>query len=142
MLLKTEVGVDILDIAEGKDLIALTNQMDVLGAALWILCKDQATALSLDEKAFFRRFKGEAVAEATEVLIAECLDFFPPKKSALLRSAYEKIRAAEDEQIAEASAKLDTMTKDDLKKLVIGLSFASRLPDGSPLTPESSSSAI
>lgn len=141
MALKTEVGVDILEIAEGKDLVQLSGDLLVLGGALWTLVADQAKALNLDDKAFFRRLNGDALEAATEALVAECFDFFPSEKRALLKSAFEKIRSVEKNGIQKAMKTLQETTDEEFETLVTGFVRDLKRPGESPLNPGSSLSA-
>lgn len=122
LAIKQEVGVDILDIAEGKDLVLLSSDIATLGAVFWVLLQEQAKTREIaDEKALFRRFNGDVLDEATKCLIAECFDFFPPAKRSLLKAAYEKLLAAEAQSLASAQTTLDQMSAEEFGKLATGL---------------------
>lgn len=118
--MKTEAGVDVLDIAEGKDIVLMTSDVVTLGAVLWLLVADQAAAKQIDEKQFFKRLNGDALDAATKTLVAECFDFFPAEKRQLLKSAYDKIVGMQSVQLARAMKIVETMTEDQLEKLATG----------------------
>lgn len=120
MALKREVGVDILDIAEGKDIIVMTTDVATLGATLWLLVAEQAAAKGLDEKQFFKRLDGDALDAATKTLVAECFDFFPPEKRRLLKSAYEKIVGVQVKQLEAAERAVNSMTDQQIESLATG----------------------
>lgn len=120
MALKTEVGIDILDIAEGKDIVLMTSDVATLGATLWLLVAEQAQSRKLDEKQFFKRLDGDALDAATKTLVAECFDFFPPEKRSLLSNAYKKIVGMQNIQLAKAEAIIEKMTEEELERLATG----------------------
>lgn len=122
LAIKEQAGVDILDIAEGKDLVLLSTDLLTLGAVFWVLLEDQAKARNIEDgKTLFRRFNGDVLDDATKCLIAECFDFFPPAKRSLLKTAYDKLLAAEAESLARAKEKIDQMTTEEFGKLATGL---------------------
>lgn len=142
MLIRTEVGIDILDIAEGKDLTQISGDLLVLGAVLWLLVVEQAVTLNLDEKQFFRRLDGDAIEAATVALVAECLDFFPKEKRALLKSAWDKIKNVEAKGVQKAMTLLETTTDEEFEKLVTGYALDLKQRAESLSTPGDTPSAI
>lgn len=120
MAIKTEAGVDILDIAEGKDLVTLTSDILTLGAVLWLLVSDQAEKRGVDEKGFFRKLDGDAIDAATKTLVAECFDFFPPQKRLLLKTAYDRVKTLEDRGVQRGMEILEKTTDDQLETIVTG----------------------
>lgn len=141
MAIKTETGVDILDIAEGKDLVLLTSDIVTLGAVLWLLVSEQAEKRGLDAKAFFRKLDGDAIDAATTTLVAECFDFFPPQKRSLLKIAYDRVKGLESRGIQKGLEILEKTTDDQLETIVTGRVSDLKQPPESPSSPGDSLSA-
>lgn len=141
MAIKTEAAVDILDIAEGKDLILMTTDVVTMGAVLWLLVAEQAEARQLNEKQFFQRLDGDALDAATQVLVAECFDFFPAEKRRLLKGTYDKVVSVQNTQLAKAEKLVQEMTEDQIVSLAIGNASDLKSPANSASSPGVSQSA-
>ncbi|OQA77866.1 MAG: hypothetical protein BWY31_04429 [Lentisphaerae bacterium ADurb.Bin242] len=88
---------DVLKIVEtGKEgiaaITALSEDPVKLAEVLYAACKTQCDAKSISEDEFLSRLSGDPVADATDALLDEIVDFFPNAKRMTLRKILEVSR--------------------------------------------------
>ncbi len=102
--------VDLLLIGEDP---ALHNQLSTnpvfLVDLLYVVCKEQAEEREVDDRAFGRRMKGDAIEDAADALISELVDFFPKGKRTALQKAIEKATAVQTLAMERAVREIDAM---------------------------------
>ncbi len=128
------IDVDLMD-AVGGDLIErLLGDPVLLCDVVYCLCKPEADERGISDEEVGRAMAGDAIEEATEALLEELVDFFPPKKRALLRKAMDKLDRFQDAAIELAHKKLDdpeleaTLRK-ELDRLAVHGSSCGDLPE-------------
>lgn len=99
--------VNLLESISTKLLQDLADDPGRLVDVLYVLCEEQCTAKSVTDEDFGYALVGEAIEKALDALVESLLDFFPPRRSALLRKIWEKVLAAETQQEAMLRTKLD-----------------------------------
>ena len=71
------LDINLLDVVDGKLLDDLIRDPIRLCDVIYALCKPQADQLGLTDEVFGQRMAGDAIAQATDALTAEIVDFFP-----------------------------------------------------------------
>jgi hypothetical protein len=71
------LNVNLLDVVDGKLLDEIIRDPIRLCDIIYALCKPQADQLGLTDEAFGQRMAGDAIAQATDALTGEIVDFFP-----------------------------------------------------------------
>ena len=128
------LDVDLLD-AVGGDLIErLLGDPVLLCDIVYCLCKPEADERGVSDEEFGRAMAGEAIEAATTALLEELVDFFPPKKRALLRKAMDKLERFQDAAIELAHKKLDdpeleARLETELDRLAVHGSSCGDLPE-------------
>lgn len=86
------LDVDLLAIVtDGELLERLADDPVLLCEVLWVACQPQALARSVAEEDFYAGLAGDAVDQATRVLLEELVAFFPKPRRALLAKALAKL---------------------------------------------------
>lgn len=81
---------------------------------LWVLCKPQADALGINEIQFGQSFSQEAFDEAGKALVRAVFNFFPASRRDPLLKLVDKTEQAMKAIAAEAAAKIDAMTPEQM----------------------------
>jgi len=74
---RQRAGVDLAQLTVDQKVAATLQDPVQLCACLWVLVRDQAAGLNVDQVEFGRGLAGDALSRATEALLAEIIDFFP-----------------------------------------------------------------
>ena len=128
------IDVDLMD-AVGGDLIErLLGDPVLLCDVVYCLCKPEADERGISDEEFGRAMAGDAIESATGALLEELVDFFPPKKRALLRKAMDKLERFQDAAIELAHKKLDdpeleARLETELDRLAVHGSSCGDLPE-------------
>ena len=128
------LDVDLMD-AVGGDLIErLLGDPVLLCDVVYCLCKPEADERGISDEEFGRAMAGDAIESATGALLEELVDFFPPKKRALLRKAMDKLERFQDAAIELAHKKLDdpeleARLETELDRLAVHGSSCGDLPE-------------
>lgn len=138
------LGVNLLDVGNGDMLADLAADPIALCDVLWVLCQQQAEAADITDEQFGRALVGDAIAEATDALLEELVDFFPSPRREVLRRVLSKVKEVDKrlqvrtEQLLEGG-KLEQLMLGaiDEQEAKIDAELA-RLNAGSGTLPESS----
>lgn len=94
-----------------EGLRALVTDIDRLCSVLWLCCESQAATRSLDDAAFGKALRGDALAEGAQAFVDGLLDFFPHAKSrAALRRAIQLGNEMQSLALDVAAAELDKLS--------------------------------
>ena len=133
------LNVDLMD-ALGGDLIErLLGDPVLLCDVVYCLCKPQADDIGITDEDFGRAMRGDAIGSATEALLEELVDFFPPEKRVLLKKALGKLERFQEAAIELAHKRLDdpaleARLRTELDRLAVHGSSCGDLPESSEST--------
>jgi hypothetical protein len=107
----------------GINLGALDQKMFDSLATDWaklvdVICavvRPQLEEHGLSDEDFAESLGGDELHEATEALLAALVDFSHPKRRPALRKAIERMHELEDQILARATARLESLSLSDLK---------------------------
>ena len=92
-------NVDLLKVVEGTLLMELANDPILLCEVLYALCHEEAKAKSVSDVDFGKAMAGDAIERATEALLREIFDFFPPAKRDVLLRLEEKHKQMQQKMV-------------------------------------------
>jgi hypothetical protein len=98
---------DLLDLSDGRAIERLIDDPIALCDVLYVLCRDQATERSVTDEKFGEGLAGDALDNATEALLTELVNFFPPRKRTILAKALATVKAVQAKMYDQAMAALD-----------------------------------
>lgn len=104
---KTEAGVDLLDIDDGSTFSKLADDPIRLGDVLWVLVRKQCEAAGVSDEEFGAALAGDSLEDAVNALMEEVVDFFRRPQRELLRKMLAKGRQVQEKQQAEATRKME-----------------------------------
>jgi hypothetical protein len=111
---KDALDLDLLGVADGKLLQELSEDPMLLANVLFVLCEKQCQDAGISDEQFGEGLGGDVIAEATEALLTELVDFFRPGRREILRRALAKVQATESEALARAAKHMDDPRTDAL----------------------------
>lgn len=100
--------VDLMDLANGKLVVELTNDPLMLCDVLYAMVQPEAAAKGIDLAGFCSGMGGDAFDPATEALLAELVDFFPNRRRPLMSAILKKERTLEEMAMTTATARLES----------------------------------
>ena len=101
-------NVDLLKVVEGTLLMELANDPILLCEVLYALCHEEAKAKNVSDVDFGKAMAGDAIERATEALLREIFDFFPPAKRDVLLKLEEKHRQMQQKMVEVATKRLES----------------------------------
>ena len=101
-------NVDLLKVVEGTLLMELANDPILLCEVLYALCHEEAKAKSVSDVDFGKAMAGDAIERATEALLREIFDFFPPAKRDVLLRLEEKHKQMQQKMVEVAIKRLES----------------------------------
>ncbi len=136
---KDAVSFDLLSEDVGEMVGRLAVDPVLLCDVIFILVSDQAARNNITDEDFGESMAGEAIGKATEALLDEIVDFFPPRKRKVLRMALDKMEEAEDLLMTRAEDLISSKTAEEIVEEVINAaedgSSSGRSPDLSESIP-------
>ena len=136
---KDAVSFDLLSEDVGEMVGRLAVDPVLLCDVIFILVSDQAARNNITDEDFGESMAGEAIGKATEALLDEIVDFFPPRKRKVLRMALDKMEEAEDLLMTRAEDLISSKTAEEIVEEVInaaeGGSSSGKSPDLSESIP-------
>ncbi|NLX57690.1 MAG: hypothetical protein GXY74_01220 [Phycisphaerae bacterium] len=127
------LGVNLLEVVDGKLLEQLVSDPVLLCDLVYSLCKPEADARQVSDEEFGRAMAGDTIDGATTALLEELVGFFPRERRRLLAKALGKLRTLEAMALKAAEDRLDSPALE--KEMAAALA---RLGDSSGSLPESS----
>lgn len=108
------IGVDLLDVSEGKLFQRLSTDPVALIDTLYVLCADQAKTYGVSDEDFGRMMAGDLIESASQALIEAVVAFTPnPKVRAALGNVAAKTRQAQDRAVEVAVAHINSPRMDE-----------------------------
>lgn len=103
------VDVDLLGIADGTLIEKLYRDPILLCDVVYAVCKPEADERNLSDEEFGRAMAGDAIDNATKVLLEELVDFSPsPRDRAVLQRVLEASQQAMERARDVVEARLDS----------------------------------
>jgi hypothetical protein len=132
------LNINLLDVVDGKLLDDLIRDPIRLCDIIYALCKPQADQLGLNDEAFGQRMAGDAIAQATDALTAEIVDFFPNAQDrANLARVLETTAAALTSVRTRIAHRIENLGPVIAAAVEQVLADGSELSTSSPVSPES-----
>ncbi len=132
------VGVNLLEVLDGKLLERLTADPVLLCDVLYAACRVEADTRQVGDVDFGRAMAGDAIDAATTALLEELVAFFPKGRRAVMEKALRKLVALEAAALNVVAARLDSPELEEaLRKQLTSLSgsapaSSASAPDDSP----------
>ena len=105
---KTELGINLMDIATGDLLQKISEDVILLCDILYVINRVQAKEYGIDDAQFGRNLYGDALENATRAFMEEMINFFPNQRTrALLTKAMAKGQERMDKALDMAEKELD-----------------------------------
>lgn len=105
---KTELGINLMDIATGDLLQKISEDVILLCDILYIINRSQAKEYGIDDVQFGRNLYGDALEDATHALMEEMINFFPSQRTRqLLTKAMTKGQERMDKALDLAEKSLE-----------------------------------
>ena len=105
---KTELGINLMDIATGDLLQRISEDVILLCDILYVINRSQAKEYSIDDVQFGRNLYGDALEEATHAFMEEMINFFPNQRTRqLLTKAMTKGQERMDKALDLAEKSLE-----------------------------------
>lgn len=105
---KTELGINLMDIATGDLLQKISEDVVLLCDILFVINRRQAKEYGIDDAQFGRNLYGSSLEDATQALVEELINFFPNARTrALLKKAMTRGQERMDKALDEAEKALD-----------------------------------
>jgi len=112
---KSELNLDIYNVANKDFLKAIIEDPIKFIDMLFVLVEDQAEDLDVDDIEFGKSFDGDTIAESVNSFLEELVNFFPPSKRESLKKALAMTMEMTEKAGQEMVKKLDEF---DLDKAV------------------------
>ncbi|MCG3181842.1 MAG: hypothetical protein BIFFINMI_04277 [Phycisphaerae bacterium] len=108
------LGVNLLGIVEpGNDLVdRLAEDVILVCDILFAVVKPQAAERNVSDADFGKALSGDVIDTATTALLEELIDFFPSRRRAILRQAWEKVVKVKARLETEAEEKARILLAD------------------------------
>jgi len=103
---KSLLGVNLLEVIEGKLIDRLSGDPVFLCDVLYAVVKPEADAQKVTDEDFGRAMGGDALDGATAAFLEELVDFFPQGRRRLHRRAMEKLGVFQAKALAVAEQRL------------------------------------
>lgn len=135
--------IDLLQAIDGNLLETLITDPITLCDCVYAICQPQAEEAGITDTAFGQAMAGDALEQATEMVLEELVDFFPQRRRILLRGALDKLKAVEAQALELAQQRLSDPTLDQqVAELLATLGNSSgTAPESSASNPTASPSA-
>ena len=105
---KTELGINLMDIATGDLLQKISEDVILLCDILYVINRVQAKEYGIDDAQFGRNLYGDALENATRAFMEELINFFPnPRTRTLLSKAMTMGQERMDRALDMAEQELD-----------------------------------
>ena len=105
---KTELGINLMDIATGDLLQRISEDVILLCDILYVINRSQAKEYGIDDVQFGRNLYGDALEEATKAFMEEMINFFPNQRTRqLLTKAMTKGQERMDKALDLAEKSLE-----------------------------------
>ena len=105
---KTELGINLMDIATGDLLQRISEDVILLCDILYVINRSQAKEFGIDDVQFGRNLYGDALEEATRAFMEEMINFFPNQRTRqLLTKAMTKGQERMDKALDLAEKTLE-----------------------------------
>ena len=105
---KTELGINLMDIATGDLLQRISEDVILLCDILYVINRSQAKEYGIDDVQFGRNLYGDALEEATHAFMEEMINFFPNQRTRqLLTKAMTKGQERMDKALDLAEKTLE-----------------------------------
>ena len=105
---KTELGINLMDIATGDLLQRISEDVILLCDILYVINRSQAKEYGIDDVQFGRNLYGDALEEATHAFMEEMINFFPNQRTRqLLTKAMTKGQERMDKALDLAEKSLE-----------------------------------
>ena len=105
---KTELGINLMDIATGDLLQKISEDVILLCDILYVINRSQAKEYGIDDAQFGRNLYGDALEEATHAFMEEMINFFPNQRTRqLLTKAMTKGQERMDKALDLAEKTLE-----------------------------------
>lgn len=105
---KTELGINLMDIATGDLLQKISEDVILLCDILYVINRSQAKEYGIDDAQFGRNLYGDALEEATRAFMEEMINFFPNQRTRqLLTKAMTKGQERMDKALDLAEKTLE-----------------------------------
>ncbi len=104
---RTLVGVNLLEVIDGKLIDQLAADPILLCDVIYAAVKPQADERQISDEDFGRAMAGDAIERATTAFFDELIDFFPGRRRHLLATAMKKVLHVQDLAITAAEQRLD-----------------------------------
>ena len=105
---KTELGINLMDIATGDLLQRISEDVILLCDILYVVNRSQAKEYGIDDAQFGRNLYGDALEEATRAFMEEMINFFPNQRTRqLLTKAMTKGQERMDKALDLAEKTLE-----------------------------------
>ena len=105
---KTELGINLMDIATGDLLQRISEDVILLCDILYVINRSQAKGYGIDDAQFGRNLYGDALEEATHAFMEEMINFFPNQRTRqLLTKAMTKGQERMDKALDLAEKSLE-----------------------------------
>lgn len=78
---KTELGINLMDIATGDLLQKISEDVILLCDILYVINRSQAKEYGIDDAQFGRNLYGDALENATRAFMEEMINFFPNQRT-------------------------------------------------------------
>ena len=105
---KTELGINLMDIATGDLLQKISEDVILLCDILYVINRVQAKEYGIDDVQFGRNLYGDALEEATRAFMEEMINFFPNQRTRqLLTKAMTKGQERMDKALDLAEKSLE-----------------------------------
>lgn len=107
---RASLGIDLLEVADGKIIDRLTSDPVMLVDLLYVLCRDEAESRGISDSQFGRAMAGDCIDAAMHALFEELVDFFPREGvRKAVRTAWTKIRRLQTVATETATARLEAV---------------------------------
>lgn len=133
---------------DGSAYDRLEGDPELLVNVLWTLCKSQGPEHQVTEAQFGESLVGDAIDDATAVMLKSISDFFPKSKREMIQTLAAKNQAIRDLAMAKAMAKLsdpvletrmmeamDRKLEADVQKILTQFDSATDSPESSESIP-------
>jgi hypothetical protein len=106
--LKSELGINLMEIATGDLLQKISEDVCLLCDILYVIHRDEAQKYGISDEDFGRNLYGDALEDATKAFVEETVNFFPNAKTrALLNKAMTKGQERMDKTLEKAEIELE-----------------------------------
>lgn len=103
-----------LAVADANTFSALADDVFKFVDVLCAIVRPQLESAGVSDDSFAEGLAGQALEDASNAMLAALVDFFPPKRSAVVTHAFDKLKAMEDAAISRATAAIDALTPDSV----------------------------